>query len=93
MPANKRMKDAIRGSIANKDAADALIALFDQFEAMQAKVKADMTKVNSLLTKLDADAVAQNIAVASSQLDEDYDDPSLQVSTDYDTVNAIDITI
>lgn len=31
------------------------------------------TKYNSLLAKLDADATAQNAAVASSQLDTDYE--------------------
>lgn len=82
MPANKRMRDAIKGSIANKDAADALIALFDQFEAMQAKLDADMAHVNAVITKLDGDAA----------LTDDYS-PADDVDVDYATVNAIDITI
>lgn len=82
MPANKRFKDAIRGSIANKEAADALISLFDQFEAMQAKVDADMAHVNATLAKLDAEALAVSDYVSSNTVD-----------VDYATTNAIDTTI
>ena len=92
MAANKRFRDAIKGSIANKEAALALIALFDQFEAMQLKVDADLKQFNDTMDKFATDVTAQNAAVAASQLDTDYNTANV-MGVDYATTNAIDITI
>lgn len=51
-----------------------LTALKEEHNAVVAELDELKTQFTALATKLDTDFTAQNLAVASSQLDEDYAD-------------------